>query len=265
MTDTLEASAEADTGLDAGADDNTATQHTDAPEIEALAAEVGWKPADQWKGEGHMPASDYLRHQAARAKDKSDEVKSLAKRMDKIARTSATVLERQLAEQRSELEAKYADLVADNKPNEARRVAQQIDQLDRAGDDEDVATDFKTRNASWFDKDDEATAFAYGVCEREARKGTSPEKQLEIAEAAVKKRFPELFENPGSTALRRPAPVVGAPTSRSAPPRAKGVTAETAPPEVKKALTSYLSRLPKEKHADFTKRYLDEYNNENGQ
>jgi hypothetical protein len=264
MTDTLEASAEVDTGLDAGAED-TGAQHADSPEIEALAAEIGWKPADQWKGEGHMPASDYLRHQAARAKDKSDEVKSLAKRMDKIARTSATVLERQLAEQREELEGRYADLVAANKPGEARRVAQQIDQLDRSSDDDDVAADFKTRNASWFEKDDEATAFAFGVCEREARKGTSPDKQLELAEAAVKKRFPELFEGTSSTALRRSAPVVGAPTSRSAPPRAKGITAETAPPEVTKALAGYLSRLDKTKHADFTKRYLDEYNKENGQ
>lgn len=264
MTDTLDASAEVDTGIDSGADD-TAAQHADAPEIEALAAEIGWKPADQWKGEGHMPASDYLRHQAARAKDKSDEVKSLAKRMDKIARTSATVLERQLAEQREELEGRYADLVAANKPGEARRVAQQIDQLDRSGDDDDVASDFKARNASWFEKDDEATAFAFGVCEREARKGTSPDKQLELAEAAVKKRFPELFPDAQATALRRSAPVVGAPTSRSAPPRPKGITAETAPPEVKKALAGYLARLPKEKQADFTKRYLDEYNKENGQ
>lgn len=263
MTDTLEAPVdEVTTEQVEGAQE--AQQHTDAPEIEALAAEIGWKPADQWKGDGHMPASDFLRHQAAKAKDKSDEVKSLAKRMDKIARTSATVLERQLAEQREELEGRYADLVAANKPGEARRVAQQIDQLERSGDDDDVAADFKTRNASWFEKDDEATAFAFGVCEREARKGTSPERQLELAEAAVKKRFPELFEAPGA-ALRRTAPVVGAPTTRAAPSRSRQVTAENAPPEVKKALGGYLARLPKEKHADFTKRYLDEYNKENGQ
>lgn len=265
MTDTLD---HADTGTDpaltddASADDNAAPAHTDTPEIEALAAETGWKPGDQWKGEGHMSASDYLKHQAARAKDKSDEAKSLSKRLDKMARTSAAILERQLAEQRDELEARYADLVAANKPAEARRIAQQIDNLERT--DEDPGADFKARNASWYEKDDEATALAYGVCEREARKGTDPEKQLEMAEAAVKKRFPELFGD--AAPARRTAPAVSAPQSRSAPARSRQFTADSLPPEAKKALTGYLARIESaDKRASFTSRYLSEYNKENGQ
>lgn len=265
MTDALDADTGTDNALhnDAGEDNNDTIQHTDSPEIEALAIEAGWKPADQWKGDGHMPASDFLKHQVARARDKSDEVKNLAKRMDKMARTSAAMLERQLAEQREELEGRYADLVAANKPAEARRVAQQIDQLGAGEDTDDVAADFKSRNASWFEKDDEATALAFGICEREARKGTSPERQLEMAEAAVKKKFPELFE---SAPLKRTAPAVGAPTSRAAPQRSRQFTAETLPPEAKKALAGYLNRIDTpEKKQGFTKRYLEEYNKENGQ
>lgn len=261
MTDTIDV---VDDAGPSGVDDNDAAQtHADTPEIEALAAEAGWKPADQWKGDGHMPASDFLKHQVARARDKSDEVKNLSKRMDKIARTSAAMLERQLAEQREELEGRHADLVAANKPAEARRVAQQIDRLEAAGDGDDLAADFKTRNP-WFEKDDEATAFAVGICEREARKNTPPERQLELAEAAVKKRFPELFEE--ATPARRVAPAVSAPSSRSAPSRSRQFTAETLPPEAKKALHGFLGRMDTpEKKQGFTKRYLEEYNKENGQ
>ncbi len=261
MTDTIDVVDDPGPG---DVDNDDVQTHTDTPEIEALAAEAGWKPADQWKGEGHMPASDFLKHQVARARDKSDEVKNLSKRMDKIARTSAAMLERQLAEQREELEGRHADMVAANKPAEARRIAQQIDRLESTADSDDPATDFKSRNSTWFEKDDEATALAFGICEREARKGTSQERQLELAEAAVKKRFPELFSE--ATPARRTAPAVSAPTSRAAPARSRQFTAETLPPEAKKALHGFLGRMDSpEKKQGFTKRYLEEYNKENGQ
>lgn len=264
MTDVMDT---ADTGADQALIDTGDTSgdstpvNNDTPEIEALAAETGWKPGDQWKGEGHMSASDFLKHQAARAKDKSDEAKSLTKRLDKLARTSATILERQLAEQRDELEGRYADLVAANKPTEARRVAQQIDSLERV--DDDPGADFKTRNSSWFEKDDEATALAFGICEREARKGTDPEKQLELAEAAVRRTYPHLF---GEAPQRKTPIAVSSPASRSAPARSRQFTAESLPPEAKKALAGYLGRInePAKKTA-FTSRYLSEYNKENGQ
>lgn len=242
-------------------------QIVDSPDVEALARDAGWKPADEWKGEGHMPASAFLKHKVARAKEKTDELKSLNKRMDKLARTSSTISDRLLREQREELEGKYADLVAANKPAEARRVSQEIDRLDSSDSPDDVAADFKARNASWFDKDDEATALAFGVCEREARKGTSYEEQLEKAEAAVKKRFPELF-GAAEPAIRRPAPVVGAPSSRAAPTRSREYTAQTLPPEAKKSLEGYLGKIdPKDtaKRESFTKRYVETYNKENGQ
>lgn len=262
MTDTLD-HQDADTGADDQIND---APPQDSEDIEALAIEAGWKPADQWKGDGHMPASQFLKHQVARAREKSDELKSLNKRMDKLARTSASIAQAQLREQREELEGKYADMVAANKPNEARRISQQIDQLEASDTPDDVAADFKARNASWFDKDDEATALAFGVCEREARKGTSYEEQLEKAEAAVKKRFPELFQT-AEPAIRRQAPAVNAPSSRSAPARSREVTLQTLPPEAKRSLEGYLGKIdPKDtaKRESFTKRFISTYNEENG-
>lgn len=239
-------------------------QITDSAEIEALASEVGWKPATDWKGEGHMPASVYLKNKAARADEKSAELKSVNKRLDKLSRTSGAILERALKEQRDELEGRYADAVAANKPGEARKISQQIDALDQPEDDASVVSDFKSRNASWYGKDEDATAFADSVSIREAAKGKSFEDQLEAVDAAVKRKFPELFGEPA--ALRKTAPLVGSPQSRAAPTRSKVFTAETLPPDAKRALSSYTARIsdPK-KQAAFTKDYLSTYNEENGQ
>lgn len=238
-------------------------QAPDSPDVEALAIEAGWKPASEWKGDGHMPASAFLKHQVARAKENANEVKSVNKRLDKLTRTSGAILERALREQRDELEGKYADAVAANKPGEARKISQQIDALENQGnDDQSVVDDFKARNA-WYGKDEDATAYADSVSIREAAKGKSYEDQLEAVEAAVKKRFPEY----GEAAAARPKPVVvGAPAARSAPARAKGFTADTLPADAKKALSGYLARIPDAaKQTTFTKSYLEEYNKENGQ
>jgi len=249
-------------------------EETDAPaivpdsaDIEALAQEIGWKPADQWKGEGHMPASDFLRHQAARAKEKSDEAKTLGKRLDKLARTAASINERQLREQREELEGRYQDMVAANKPAEARRIAKDIDALESQADEPDEAVeDFKTRNAAWFEKDEDAMALAYGICQREAAKGTSTEDQLKKAEAKVREKFPHLFSDAKPEAAIRRAPVVSSPQSRAAPGRSREFTAETLPPDAKKALQNYLGRLKDPARGPaFTKSYLEEYNKENAQ
>lgn len=239
-------------------------QLQDSADVEALAVEAGWKPAGEWKGEGHMPASAYLKHQVARAKEKSDELKSVNKRLDKLSRTSGAILERALREQRDELEGKYADAVAANKPGEARKISQQIDALDQPEDDASVVADFKSRNASWYGKDEDATSFADAVSVREAAKGKSFEDQLEAVDAAVKRKFPELFGEPA--ALRKTAPLVGSPQSRAAPSRSKVFTADTLPPDAKKALSSYTARIPDpKKQAAFTKDYLSTYNEENGQ
>lgn len=258
MTDTID-------HTDAPADTDVADAPApDSPDIEALAMEAGWKPADQWKGEGHMPARDFLKHQVARAKEKADEVKSINKRMDRLAKTSASIMERQLREQREELEGRYADLVAANKPAEARRISQQIDQLEQADSPDDVADDFKARNAAWFEKDEAATALAFVTCQKAANAGKSYEEQLEAAEAAVKKRFPDLFGEPA--ALQRKAPVVGVPATRATGVRTKGFTAETLPTEARASLRGFLSKInDPQKHPAFTKRYLEEYNRENGQ
>lgn len=239
-------------------------QIVDSADIEALASEIGWKPAAEWKGDGHMPASVFLKNKAARADEKSAELKQVNRRLDKLSRTSGAILERSLREQREELEGKYADLVAANKPNEARRVSQQIDALENPADDRAIVEDFKARNASWYGKDEDATAFADAISQREANKNKSFEEQLEAVDAAVKKKFPELFGD-ATPAIRKTAPVVGSPTTRAVPSRPREFTKDTLPADAKQALASYLKRTAPEKHESFTKSYLATYNEENGQ
>jgi hypothetical protein len=248
------AGAEADAVID---------QITDSAEIEALASEIGWKPASEWKGEGHMPASTFLKNKAARADEKSAELKQVNRRLEKLARTSGAILDRSLREQREELEGRYADLVAANKPQEARRVSQQIDALENPADDKAIVDDFKARNSSWYGKDEDATAYADSISIREAQKNKSFEEQLEAVDIAVKKRFPELF--PETASARRQPVVVGSPTSRATPSRSKEFTKDTLPSDAKQALAGYLARMTPDKHERFTKSYLTTYNEENGQ
>lgn len=246
MTDTLDTNA-----LEPGETDDNQGDPPALPTLEELAVEAGWKPEDQWKGDKSKwtPAHEYLRHATELSVSRKDELRSLTRRMDKVAKANDRMLETALAEQRRDLMADYQDAVAANKPKEAAQIVRKMDAL--TNEAEDPAAEFKERNKGWYEVDDDATTYAVGVAER--NKHLPPDEQLEKVEEAVKRKYPELFG-----AAKKQAPVVNSPTTRTPAPRAK--TWDSLPPEARSSCQSFENRLPTpEKKADFRKRYVAEY------
>jgi len=263
MTDVIEGNDQTDEATQAASAEATDAQ-PQYTEVEQIALDAGWKPAAEWKGEGHQTAADFLKHKARKGDDSASEVKRLEKRLEKVGKATDRLLEQALAEQRADLEAAHAQAVADNRPGEARKIARQMDNLEDKGSD--YADDFRTRNP-WYEKDEEATALAFGICERESKKNTPPERQLELAEAAVRKRFPELFKDGAeATGERKPTniPALSGPGSRAPVARTKNF--ENLPPEAKAGCASFEKHLKNstpEKVALFRKNFAANYYEEN--
>ena len=82
---------------------------------------------------------------------------------------------------------------------------------------------------TWFGKDEDMTALAYGVHERVVRQGVAPDSEAYYTaiDAAIKQRFPEKFAAPEESAPKRQASSVVAPGGRSvaASPRKITLTA----------------------------------------
>lgn len=229
MTDVLE-----NTEAEAVVNDDVGGDEVELSPIEQLALEAGWKPKTEWKGDTteYREADDFLKHHVKRSKESSSDAKKLKDQMDRMVRTNEKLLARALDEQREELEERHRLAVEAKDHKLARNLSREIDELDEPSTG-DPAAEFKSRNASWFGKDEDATAYAYGVCQREANKGKTSAEQLEIAEEAVKRKYPELF----GSVERKTAPAVGAPTARSSAPKAK--TFDNLPPAAKQACLAF--------------------------
>lgn len=167
---------------------------------ESLAAELGWSPKDKWRGPetDWRDARSFLKTTVEVNKARGREIKQLNERVERIARTSASMADRAAAQERERLIGLHERAVDEKDADTALRVSQAITQLDAstAPAPDSAVSDFKERNASWIDIDPLATAVAFNVCEVWARKGADASKQLEEAEKIVRQRFPEHFGEP---------------------------------------------------------------------
>lgn len=198
-----------------------------APGLEDLAREVGWKPEAEWKGDKSKwtPADEFLRHKAQKAERVSDEIRGVREQLDRLSRTSAAIAERAIAEERAKLQRQFEEAVGRGDANAAYRLGQQLDATQVPSDDP-VRTGYESfvQRNPWFNDDSDARAYAIGVAE--LNKDKPPEEQFRLAEAAVRRKFPELFgDQQQAPARRQAAPLVNAPTSRASQsaPRARGV------------------------------------------
>lgn len=175
---------------------------------EALAAELGWSPKDKWRGDPDewKPAASFLKTTVEINKSRGREIKSLNERLDRIARTTAQITDQALERQRGELETKYREAVDENDYDAARKIGQKIDALKPDNTPDPEVRDFVSRNGEWYNVDPDATAIAFNVAQRHADQGKSAAEQLEAAEAAVRKRFPEYFKDAAPRA-KQPASV----------------------------------------------------------
>jgi len=189
-----------------------------------LAQRMGWVPKSEYRGdpEKWKPAEQFIIDGHEIQRNVSKELRELKSTVDVMSRTTGTIVEQRLAEQRRELEQAHAQAVEDGDAQAARAISREIDALSLAAAPKPSGTveEWRQKNP-WFQKDPLATDLAFEVCERLARQGFSHAEQLEAAERRVLKEYPELF--PAERQQQRP-PAVGQPRSRQAIPsnRAKG-------------------------------------------
>lgn len=211
----------------------------DAPEpsVSDIAASMGWSPRDKFTGDPAKwkPAGEYMRATADINRKLAKEQRELRQTVERMATTSAAIVEQQVAERVAAAEARFDAAVEAGDANAARAATRAIDSeraklaTARANDDPEAA--FAAENP-WYEKDEKATALAVGISQRMARQGKSVAEQLDEAAKAVRETYPHLF---GDKPPIKAAPGVHAPSTRTAAPsnRAKGVA--DLPPSARKA------------------------------
>jgi hypothetical protein len=186
------------------------------PTVEELALKAGWTPKDEFKGdpEKWRPADEFLLVGKEKISSIGKELKGLKDQMGRMSRTSDALFQEKLSERDAYWQAKMDEaFTAGDKEAFATAARQQALTREAAPTNQPPAEvqGFAERNKDWFNKDPMATNYAIQVCE--LNKSLPHDKQLEIAESEVRKRFPEHFP---SQQQGKPAAQVHQPASRSA-------------------------------------------------
>lgn len=224
-------------------------------DVEDLAREMGWAPQDQWRGnpEQWKDAKTFLKSTVEINRTLSKDVRGLRDTVDRLSRTSAVIADRAIADQRASLEQQFRDAVANGDEQGAFEASQALQRVE-APQQTDHLADFRQRNP-WFDKDPEARAMCMAI--GEVNKGKSPEEIFSLAEEAVRKRFPEHFQEAQPRQPQR-APVVSSPQSRSARPAPREKGPGDLPAEARRAGEDFVRRGRVKDLAEYARIYFEE-------
>lgn len=168
-------------------------------EVEQLAMEMGWKPDAKPKNGEFRSAQDWIRSTDRNNKNMKREIEGLKASVERIVDATDKQVKREVEAQAREIEARFAEAVEAKDAAGAAQAAKDMraleaEQQGKRKDTGDVEADFARANP-WYGKDEDATAYAISISQREAARGvTDPKQQLDAVVAAVRKRFPEHFE-----------------------------------------------------------------------
>lgn len=189
------------------------------PTASEIAAELGWKPKDQWQGdpEAWKPADQFLRDGREMQQSATRHARSLEEQIARIGGMTEQLVNDRVAEARAQWEREFNQAVEDGDTVKAAQLAQKQPGAPdtKAPADPLEVTRWKSEN-QWFETHPEASALAAAVSQRLRHLPVA--EQLTEAGKEVRKRFPELF--PGA----KPPPQTNGTGPRSANPsnRAKG-------------------------------------------
>ncbi len=231
-------------------------QQAEPVTVEGLASEMGWRPKDDWKGdpEKWKPAQDYLRATVDVNRKLGNRLKGVEDQLQRVVRTSVTMTEREVAKERERL-MKISDEAFDAGDRETFKLAER--ELAKVAEVApaivpDETQSFVERNANWFQKDPEATAWAVNRTNELAMTGLGPARQLAIVEREAKAMFPEFFE--AEKPKPKPAPL-NSPGARSGSIAKKSFA--SLPPEAQKAALDFEARRGINRE-DYAKTYYEE-------
>lgn len=161
----------------------------DDPELEVarrVARKMGWVPKEEWtrNPEAWTDAPDFLEYTPKRL----EALQERQRRMGQVAEDQAEQARREAREEaRKELDAAIHAGDTETATKAADRLAKNVGPPPQT-----VA--WISRNG-WFNADPDAQAIAANAMRRAERAGATIEEQLQAGEVAVRKRFPEHFDD----------------------------------------------------------------------
>ena len=161
------------------------------PELELaqkVAKRAGWVDLEEWTRLGrdpakHVDAPKYL-------EDTPRALKNAQERARRAAQAAEAVIEAERAKAREDAQAKVRAAATAQDPDAAAEAARQL----AANSGPSQRTQAWMAERSFLRDDPDAFQLAQGVCNRGAAAGLSEAEQLEAADMALRKRFPEHFE-----------------------------------------------------------------------
>lgn len=190
-----------------------------APDLETFASRMGWTPKDQWRGDPDKwkPVDQFMEDTVSINQTLNRKLKNIERDTRRIIQANERLTEKQIAEERERLNARLDQAVDEGDRETVGRVTTRLAKLEQEAPRDPDVSEFVERNAEWFNVDPEATALAMGVAENLSRQGKSHAEQVAAAERAVKKRFPELFDEPAPKPQGKGPAAVHTSQTRSAP------------------------------------------------
>jgi hypothetical protein len=189
--------------------------------VEDIAQGMGWAPREQWRGDPAKwkPADEFVATTAEINSKLSTRLKGLEDQLSSINRTNAAMMEKALAEQRQKLLTERREAIEYGDVAKVDALDQELQALPTPQPaPPPEAVSFIERNASWWEKDQEATAWARNRAGELGQQGIGPARQIAIVERELAQFFPEYA--PQDKPKPRPAPLTQ-PGARSATPRGK--------------------------------------------
>lgn len=188
------------------------------PEAERVAALMGWKPIDQWKGDktNWRPAEEFLAEVPQLLRKARETTTKQRSQLDRIVAEVAKLSANQRRDMDARQERELEQAIEAGDTEAARKILNEV-RTSQGNDEPPAVAEFKTRNAEWFEVDPEATAYAAMLDQmyaRQAPNGISDHAaHMKRIEDGVKKKFPELFgegneEQPEPKTQKARAPLV---------------------------------------------------------
>lgn len=181
-------------------------------EIELRAMDMGWRPQEEFEGnpDDFVDAKEFVRRQPLfdKIESQSKELKNVKKALDALKQHYTSVKEAEYNRAVKALEAareqaitegdgaKFTQLDKELKNVEAQNKQIEALKTEPSGPPQEFV-EWNNRN-KWYQSDEDMTVFAdaYGMRYKQNHPETPPAKVLEEVEKAVKRNFPNKFENP---------------------------------------------------------------------
>lgn len=240
--------------------DARADPSVEAPSLEDIASQMGWVPAEKFKGpeDKWKPADKFIIDGKDIQERQSRELKGIRETLETIKATSSSIMVERLAEQHKELSAKYENAVERGDKDEIWQTANAIRDLQTKAEPSRPLAAPET--LAWVERnqrvknDPLAWNRALAVNDAYARSfpQSTPAEQLAYTEQILKGEYPALFDD-------KAAPTVNAPASRnSGPGKTTGKTAADLPKEARAQADDLVERKLIPSVESYAKHYFEQ-------